>query len=272
MMKKIITLTLITLLVLTGCGKNNSEASLLDQIKSKGKIVMVTSPDYAPYEWTDPSKSGMDKYVGADIELAKFIAEELGVELEIKPMGFDEIASAISLSKFDIGIAGFTYSEERAEKVLFSDTYDTSESVCQGFLVKKETEATLNSLEDLKNAKVAVQNGSLQQTYVEKELPEANKQLIKSLDDAVIQLDLGKVDAVAASCASAEGFLKINEDFVISKVKFESVDDNGTKVIMPKGETELLDAINAAIEKAASQDLYTQWLNDAKKLAESQGV
>ena len=68
----------------------------LEQIKQAGKIVFVTSPDYAPYEFIDLDKMGQgdDQYVGADIELAKYIAQELGVELEIHPMDFDSVLAS----------------------------------------------------------------------------------------------------------------------------------------------------------------------------------
>lgn len=271
-MKKIIAVTLVTLLILTGCGKKDTNVSKLEEIKAKGEIVMVTSPDYAPYEFVDASKTGQEQYVGADIELAKFIADEIGVDLVVKAMSFGDIASAVSLGKFDMGIAGFTYSDERAEQVAFSDTYDTTESTCQGFLVTKEKETTLNSIDDLKSAKVAVQNGSLPQTYVETELPEATMQLVNTLDDAVLQLNVGKVDAIAASCASAEGFTLNNKDLVVSKVKFAVIDDNGTKVILQKDQDDLTEAVNKAIAKAVEQDLYSKWLADANALAEQLGA
>lgn len=271
-MKKTFIVACVTLLFLSGCGKKDTTVTKLEAIKSKGEIVLVTSPDYAPYEFIDATKTGQDQYVGADIELAKFIANEIGVDLVIKAMSFGDIASAVSLGKFDMGIAGFTFNEERAEQVDFSNTYDTTESTCQGFLVTKEKEATLNTIDDLKTAKVAVQNGSLPQTYVETELPEATMQLVNTLDDAVLQLNVGKVDAIAASCASGEGFTLNNKNLVVSKVKFATIDDNGTKVILEKGKEDLMDEVNKAIAKAVELDLYKQWLADATSIAEQLGA
>ncbi|MFA6610821.1 MAG: transporter substrate-binding domain-containing protein, partial [Bacilli bacterium] len=85
-MKKIICFMLlfVSLFVLAGCNKN-----VLDEIVKKGEIVIVTSPDYPAFEFIDESKSGQDKYVGADIEFMKYIAEELGVTLKIEATDFD---------------------------------------------------------------------------------------------------------------------------------------------------------------------------------------
>jgi polar amino acid transport system substrate-binding protein len=79
-------------------------ANKLEAIQQAGKIVMCTSPDYAPYEFEDLSKKGQDQYVGSDIELGKYIAEQLGVELEIKAMDFSTCLEAITQGTVDMGI------------------------------------------------------------------------------------------------------------------------------------------------------------------------
>lgn len=270
-MKKLFTL-LLALLLITGCSSASTKESKLKTIKEKGEIVVAISPDYAPYEFMDATKEGQDRYVGADVELAKYIADKLGVKLVIKPLEFKDIAGAVSMGKYDIGISGFTYSEERAEQVVFSKTYDTTESTCQGFLIDQSTNDQYKSLEDFKGKTVAVQSASLQEKYVNEEIPESNKKLVAQLDDAVIQLSLGKVDAVAISCSSGETFINAHDNLIIADVKFEASDDQGTKVIGPKGDTELIEEINKIIEEMLQDNLYTQWMNDALELAKELGV
>ncbi|HEY4537980.1 MAG TPA: transporter substrate-binding domain-containing protein [Erysipelothrix sp.] len=267
-MKKILVM-LSTLLLITACSKS---VTSLDEIKQEGKLTVAVSPDYAPYEFLDISKTGQDQYVGADIELAKFIAQELDLELELKSMDFADIPSAINLGKFHLGISGFTYSEERAEQILFSDAYDNSESTCQGFLVQKERNNDFSSMNDFADKTIAMQNGSLQQTYANAQLPEANHRLINKLDDAILELKYGKVDAVAISCESAKSFMLNNEDIILSDVKFDVIDEEGMMVIMAKEQTDLQQAVNDAIAKVKAEGLYVQWMAEANKLAEEIGA
>ena len=95
-LKKILTAILCATLTLSlaGCGSgsdSNKEESknALEKVQDAGVLKVAVSPDFAPYEFMDPSKSGQDTYVGADIEMIKYIAEKLGVKMEILAMDFD---------------------------------------------------------------------------------------------------------------------------------------------------------------------------------------
>lgn len=267
-MKKLITLLLITLFI-TACG--SKPVNMLNDIQENEELVVVVSPDYPPYEFIDPSKKGQDQYVGADIQLAKYIAEKMDVELTIKPMDFSDIPSAVALKRFDLGISGFTYSDERAEQIQFSQSYDNSESTCQGFLVRKDKAEDFKNMDDFKDATIVAQNGSLQQTYLNAQLPEANERLIAKLDDAVLELKYDKVDAVAISCEAAKTFTLNNDDIMLSDVKFDIIDEEGMMVIMPKEQTELLETVNKILDEIEAEGLYVQWMNDANVLAEELG-
>ena len=115
-MKKVISALLCAALAaatMTGCGSSQSR---LDKIKESGKLVLATSPDFAPLEFENIS-SGETEYVGCDIELAKYIAEKLGVELEIQAMDFSAVQAAITSGQADIAIAGFAKTPEREESM-----------------------------------------------------------------------------------------------------------------------------------------------------------
>lgn len=267
-MKKFL-LSLCLVFLLTACSTNTDAKepqNLLEQIQQRGELVVATSPDYAPYEFVDPRELGQNKYVGADMELAKVIADKLDVDLVIKPMSFDDIPSAIIAKKYDLGLSGFTYTEERAQAIQFSISYDSSESKCQGFLVSDSN--SFSSLDDFNKATVSSQNGSLQQEYVNEQLPNSNVRLVTSLDDAVMELKAGKTDAVAISCASGETFLKNNTGIKISDVKFNSENEQGIMAIMTKGEPELLNAVNEILDEVVESGQYQVWMDDAAELAE----
>ena len=88
-MKKFICLLLAALTVFALCACGSSEKSALEEIKDSGVLTVALSPDYSPMEFVDSSKTGQEQYVGFDVMLAQFIADELGVKLEIQAMSFD---------------------------------------------------------------------------------------------------------------------------------------------------------------------------------------
>lgn len=133
-MKKKLSLLLVLMLVLSSlfvaCA-NDKEASKaeentevdsnsLEGIKKKGKIIMGTSADYPPFE-THMMIDGKDQIVGFDIEIAKYIADQLGVELEIRDMDFDKLLGGLSTGMLDIVIAGMNPDPERAKEVNFNE-------------------------------------------------------------------------------------------------------------------------------------------------------
>lgn len=238
--------------MLTACGSTDSN-----------ELLVVTSPDYGPYEFLNPNASGQEAYLGADMELARYIAKELGKELSIKSMDFGDIPSAVSQGKFDLGISGFTWEKDRAEVVAFSKGYDNSESTCQGFLVKKDKVDEYKTLEDFSKLRLAVQNGSVQQAYAEEHLENADLKLIAQLVDGALQLSTDKVDAVVISCAAGEGYVATNPEFAVSPVVFDIVDEQGMMVILNKKDTELLDQINTIIDEVVEQGLYQEWTKTA---------
>lgn len=110
-MKKIISLILATLLLLTfaGCGSKNDDV-----------LIMATNAAFPPYEYIENGE-----YVGIDVEIATLIAKELGMELEIKDVEFGSIIGGVQSGKYDIGMAGMTVTEDRKKNVNFSSTYAT---------------------------------------------------------------------------------------------------------------------------------------------------
>ena len=92
----------------------------LEAIRERGYMEVVMEPYLAPFEFIDPSKKGDEMYVGADVELAKYIAEELGVECRIIPLDFATVLSSITEGKYDMAISGLAYTPARAEAMEMS--------------------------------------------------------------------------------------------------------------------------------------------------------
>lgn len=256
----------------SGASASTTSESRLDKIKASGKLVMGTSPDFAPSEFIDNS-SGEAVYVGSDIELGKYIAESLGVELEVKAMEFSAIQQAIQSGTIDIGIAGFTYTEKRAEAMDLSDKFNTTtEDGYQGLLVLKGQGANYNTAESFAGKKIVAQNASIQQTLVNEQLPSDVKfQPVSAISDGVMMVLTGKADALAVDSDNAKSMLKNYPDAEMAEFQFE-YGSEGNVAGIKKGETELLEAVNAAIAEVNEQGLYDQWTKEATELADSLGI
>ena len=242
----------------------------LDKIIEAGVITCATSPDFAPNEFQDIS-SGEVKYVGADIDLANYIADFLGVKLEIKPMDFDAVKAAVTTGQADIAISGFAYTEERAESMELSEFFNTDDKEGQGVLVLKKDVDKYKTAEDFKGKKVAAQNSSVQYELTVAQLGEDVCQPIVNINDAIMMLKTGKVDGVALDMANAELYVGNYDDTAICEFKFDYT-SSGNVAAVKKGETKLINAVNLIIKDVNDKGLYTKWREEAIKLAKSLGV
>lgn len=222
-MKKIVIILLI-ILGLTGCGKNSNE------------LVMVTEAGFAPYEYYENGE-----IVGVDIDIAKEIAKELGKELVVKDVAFDSIINEVKTGKADFGAAGISYTSERAEQVDFSINYSVSKQVV---VVKENSKIT--NIDSISNKKIAVQLGSVADTYVTDEYKNANITREKKYLAAIQDLKDDKVDCVIMDELPAKEILNNNTGL---KILSGSLTNDSYGMIVKKGNIELLEAINKVLEK-----------------------
>ena len=153
------------LLSCTACGGSGSSSGSKDrlaQIKEKGYIELCTEPYFAPFEYVDPNKSGDEQYQGMDIEIAKYIADKIGVELKITALDYTAVLSGVADGKYDFAISAIAYAPSRAEAMRLSDVY-YSDNTGYGFIVRSEDAEKYNSLESLQDAVVITQSGSVQE-------------------------------------------------------------------------------------------------------------
>lgn len=281
-MKKLLTAIVCLLTItLTACSSNGDGQSTapqnkLEEIQQKGKLIMAVSPDFPPFEFIDNTKTGMDQYIGADIELGKYIAEQLGVDFEIKAMDFTAVLSSVSLGNADVAISGFGWREDREESFELSHGYNKDgEASCHGFLIKKTDASKYTTLEDLSNATIAAQVSSLQEGYTKEQLPNATLQEVTTLDIGVMSLETGKVDALACTCELAKGYASANENLVKAEAEFDITYDSihdGNVVAVQKGQTELIEKINEIIDEVNEKGLYDEWNTAAKATAKELGI
>ena len=246
----------------------------LEKIKADGVLTVALSPDFSPMEFVDSSKTGQDQYVGFDITLAKYIAENLGVELAIEPMGFDASQTAVYTGSVPMSISGYSWTEDRAQNYELSDYYYAGENETrQALLIKKENADKYTSPDDLAGQDVGAQNASLQMQLVTEQLTDANPISIGDITVGVMELKSGNIEALAVAYGNAEMIVDANPDLVICTWEFDVKAEYSANVIMmQKGETELLDAVNAILAQAKEANLYDGWYKDAVELGKSENA
>ena len=218
-MKKILVLCLVCVICLTGCGKSDDT------------LIMVTEAGFAPYEYYDDGE-----IVGVDIDIAREIAKEMGKELVVKDVAFDSIINEVKTGKADFGAAGISYTDERAKQVDFSINYSTSNQVV---VVKNGS-----NIRDGK--KIAVQLGSVADTYVTSNFKNSEIVREKKYLAAIQDLKDGKADAVVMDELPAKEMVKNNNDIMILSGNLAS-DSYG--MIVKKGNKKLLNAINKVLNR-----------------------
>lgn len=275
-MKKIASLLLAMILVLTmlaSCAPADpgSETEPSDY-RTRAVLRVSTSPDFAPMVFVDPSKRGQEQFVGFDIALAKFIADELNMDLEIMPMDFNACQLAVYAGTVDMSLAGYVWSASREALYNISDSYSAGNSTDHQVLLTLEKNASRYCQpEDFEGALVGAQNTSLQQILVTEQLPLAEIDLFTSLDIAVKMLLAGDIDCLAVSAGNADALLSAYPQLGVTQFSFR-LDPRymGNVILLQKGNDELTEKVNAILKKASAY--YDQWYAQARATAGIQVV
>ena len=287
--KKLLSLALgamMTLSLLTGCGSKTEDsapadstpaeetpaepaaaASLLEKVKTSGKLVVGTEAQYAPYEFKDLNAN----FAGCDMWLAQQIADSLGVELEVVDMAFDGIIPAVQSGQVDLGIAAFTNTPERAEEIDFSDLYETS---AQLLIVKAGNADTYSTKESLVGLKVGAQKGTIQSQLIQSALPESELFELEKYPALALEVQNGNIAGLVvdqavgeALVASSNGALEVsNFTFTAEEASF------GKSVVIAKGNEDLVAVVNEVINKVIADGSYQKAYDEAVELAASLGL
>lgn len=243
-MKKILTILALSL-VLFGCA-----AEAQPEMES---IVVLTSPDYPPYE----SIATDGTYEGFDIELMEAIAEKMGVQVEWKEQGFDGIVAAIQSNQGDMAISGMNVSEERKLSVDFSDIYK-SDGELYTAVVKKED--GLDSLEDLEGKVIAVQTGTVQEGAMNSIAEKYGFTVVsqKSFATIIEDIKLDRVDALVIDSTNASTYAEQDDTLMTFNLVAEDLDGKaGTAIAFPKG-SEWVEKVNAALAELVSEGIVAE--------------
>ena len=289
-LKKMLVLALsaaMLLTVLTGCGSSETAAPqdeqateapaaeqpaaepsiLLEQIKAKGKLVVGTEAQYAPYEFKDLDAN----FVGCDMWLAQQIADSLGVELEIVDMSFAGIIPAVQSGQVDLGIAAFTNTPERAEEIDFSNLYETS---AQLLIVKTGNADTYSTKEALAGQKVGAQKGTIQSQLIQSALPDSELFELEKYPALALEVQNGNIAGLVVDQAVGESLVaNSNGELEVSNFEFSAEEASfGKSVVIAKGNEDLVAAVNEVVNKVTSDGSYQAAYDEAVALAATLGM
>lgn len=229
-------LIIFIMILMCGCSK-----------KDENQLVMVTEAGFAPYEYYENGE-----VVGVDVDIAKEIAKYLGKTLVVKDIAFDSIINEVKTGKADFGAAGISYSDDRAKNVDFSINYAVSKQV-----VIVNNNSSITNVNEISNKKIAVQLGSIADTFVTEKYKSANVVRQKKYLAAIEDLKTGKVDCVVMDELPAKEIVSKNEGI---KILDGSLTNDSYGMIVKKGNKELLDAINTVLQNLKDEGKIDEFI------------
>ena len=274
----ILVLCTIMLGMLTGCGSSKSEpafdiavpdwvnglsdeaAAAAKTIIANGKLVLGTSADYAPFEF-HTEINGTDTIVGFDVSIAQFMAEQLGVELEVVDMSFDILLISLNNGDFDIVLAAMASNEERAKAVDFSNEYYLSNNV---ILVQKQNADKYTTQESLQGVSMAAQKGTVCEPRAQALAGEENVVSLVKVQDMVSELLAGKVEAVLVDKPVASGYAMMQDSLEMVDIGLET--EEGMSVAMKKDSAGLVELVNYMLSQL-TEDQLDSWMGEAQVTA-----
>lgn len=229
-------LIIFIMILMCGCSK-----------KDENQLVMVTEAGFAPYEYYENGE-----VVGVDVDIAREIAKYLGKTLVVKDIAFDSIINEVKTGKADFGAAGISYSDDRAKNVDFSINYAVSKQV-----IIVNNNSSITNVNGISNKKIAVQLGSIADTFVTDNIKSANVVRQKKYLAAIEDLKTGKVDCVVMDELPAKEIVSKNEGI---KILDGSLTNDSYGMVVKKGNKELLDAINMVLQNLKDEGKIDEFI------------
>lgn len=260
--KKIITVSLIMIMALAAMNGCGGEQAKEDEMTT---LVLGTSADYAPFEFMYPDENGDMQYGGIDIYVSQYIADYMGLELQVENMSFNNLLTSLGKGQFDMVLADIEATDERKEAADFSDPYLTE--LAPQFLVKAENADQFKSYSDFEGKTIGAQTATTKYNIIS-EIPDVSPVALQNVLDLIKEVSYGKVDAILVDGSVAQQYQASNDDLVAL-----SFDELGTSadvcVAVAKGDPKgLLPKINEAIAKMNEENKIEEFKKTANDYAD----
>lgn len=246
-----------------GTSEGSVDLSAVETV-TDGKLTVATSPDFAPYEFYAIDEDGTPSLAGFDMALAQYIADYMGLELEVVTVDFDGVLTELQTKSVDLGMAGLSPDPVREAAMDFSDIYYEGG---QSLVTVKDNADTYNSTDAVNDPSVSVgaQTGSIQLDLAQKNSPDADIVSLPKVTDIISELLAGKLDAAYIETDVAKSYQKNYPDLeIVADVPYDVV---GSSIGVSKGNAELLAAVNEAIAAAKVDGSLEEYIAEANALA-----
>ena len=263
MKKRLLALTMVACMAAAMTASAEVDTDSIETV-TDGKLTVATSPDFAPYEFYAIGEDGSPTLAGFDMALAQYIADYIGLELEVVTMDFDGVLSELQTQSVDLGMAGLSPDPKREEAMDFSDIYYEGG---QSLVTIKDNADKYNSFEAVNDPDVSVgaQTGSIQMDLATENTPDADIISLPKVTDIISELIGGKLDAAYIETAVAESYQKNYPELEI--VLDVPYDVEGSAIGVSKGNEELLAAVNEAIAAAKGDGSIDKFVAEANEQA-----
>ncbi|MGX7042280.1 ABC transporter substrate-binding protein/permease [Leuconostoc holzapfelii] len=231
-------------------------------IKKRGVLVVGMSADYAPFEF-HATVNGRDEIVGFEVAMAKQIAKDLGVKMEIKEMGFDGLIGALQTGKIDVIISGINATPEREQIVSFSKAYMSPKQTI--LILKKNAAQYTTNVSSFSGKKVGAQRQTTQETFVQDNMSGSTLVSLQKVPDLVSQLSAGKIAGVVLNDPISEAYAQQNKALSVIYPK-PNESEGAVSIAMPKNSPVLQAKINTSIDHIVSSGQLTKFKKEANTL------
>lgn len=252
--------------LLTACGSGNQKDTSVSDIKDKGTLVVAMNPEFAPFEFKT-LVDGKDTIVGADVEIAKAIGEELGVKVKFSSMSFNNVLASLQSGKADVAISAISATPERKKAYNFSEAYYESENVV---LIKKTDVDKYTKTSSLAGLSVGTQKGSIQENVASEQLKGSKVVALTQNGEIINELKNGQIQSVVLEKPIAEGYAANNDDLTIANIKLKNDDADAYAVALPKGDDKLTKEVNKVIKDLKDSGKIDQFVQEDYALSTSE--
>ncbi len=262
----------------TSEGIPGDAAGVLADIREAGVLRVATEPYFPPQEFIDPDLEGQDAFVGADMALARLIAQRMGVELQIVPMGFSEVLNAVTDGSCDLTISALSYTPGRAAQVTFSKGYYYAGSRSgSGLMIRAADSGRITGVASLVGRNIAAQSGSLQEAQMYENVFHYHEfrrmNSVQALYNALMD---GTIDAAMVDTQTGRAYIDGNPRcglMMVPGVHFTLEEQfEGDRIAARKGEGQLIAFVNGVIDEVLSSGRYMEWYEEAARRADALGL
>lgn len=238
-----------------------ADGPVLSAIKERGKLIVGTASGYPPYEFVDITSPNQD-VIGIDMELAKAIAAEIGVELEVQDMTFSAVLTSLPAHKIDLAIAGINPTDERKKTLDFSDVYLKAE---QSLIILKENADKYKTLEDFAGEKISAQKATTQEALVQETMTDSSCISLDKVPDCILEVINGKAAAVCVESIVGQQYLISNDSLMFSDATFDL--EKNSAIALEKGNEDLAEIVNKVIKENQENGNFDKWVAEYSEKA-----